>query len=126
VKHARSVLLLTLALAASWPPAMAVAEPIGPPPVSSASRPGVDVEPSDGGAAVLDLGEPLAIKLAGAFAIGVALGMVRTAARRRRRRLPIAPWEPATPEPADPAPPASPSTGAAPEPRLAMDDGEPS
>ena len=126
MKHARSVLLLTLALAAGWPPAMAVAEPIGPPPESSASRPAVDVEPSDGGAAVLDLGEPLAIKLAGAFAIGVALGMVRTAARRRRRRLPVAPREPATAEPAEPAPPASPSTGAAPEPALAMDDGEPS
>ena len=40
MKHARSVLMLTLALAASCPPAVAVAEPIGSPPESSASRPG--------------------------------------------------------------------------------------
>ena len=55
MKHARSVLMLTLALAASCPPAVAVAEPIGPigsPPESPTSR-GVDGEPSDGGAAVL-------------------------------------------------------------------------
>ena len=83
------------------------------------------MEPSDGGAAVLDLREPLAIKLAGAFAIGVALGMVRILARNRRRRLPVAPREPATAGPADPEPPASPSTDPGPQPRLAVDDGEP-
>jgi hypothetical protein len=127
VKHARSVLLLTLAVAASCPPAVAVAGPIGSPPESSASRPGVDVEPSDGGVAVLDLEEPLAIKLASAFAIGVALGMVRILARNRRRRrwLRVAPQKPATAKPADAEAPASPSTDAAPQPGPAVDDGEP-
>jgi hypothetical protein len=125
MKHARSVLLLTLALAASCPPAVAVAEPIGSPPESSASPPGVDVETSDGGAAVLDLGGPLVIKLAGAFAIGVALGMVRTRVRNRRRRLPVAPRRPAAAEPATAEPAASPSTDAGPQTGLAVDDGEP-
>lgn len=127
MKHARSVLMLTLALAASCPPAVAVAVagPIGSPPASSASRPAVDGEPSDGGAAVLDLGEPLTIKLASAFAIGVALGVVRILARNRRRRLAVAPQKPAAAGPPDPEPPASPSTDAGPQPGLVVDDGEP-
>ena len=105
--------------------AVAVAGPIGSPPASSASRPAVDGEPSDGGAAVLDLGEPLTIKLASAFAIGVALGVVRILARNRRRRLAVAPQKPAAAGPPDPEPPASPSTDAGPQPGPAVDDGEP-
>ena len=125
MKHARCVLLLTLAVAASCPPAVAFAAPIGSPPASSGSRPGVDAEASDGGAAVLHLGEPLAIKLAGAFAIGVALGMVRVLVRHRRRRVLVAPEETAADAPPDPEPPASPSTDAALLPGPTVDDGEP-
>ena len=69
--------------------------------------------------------EPLAIKLAGAFAIGVALGMVRVLVRNRRRRVLVAPEEPAADAPPDPEPPASPSTDAALLPGPAVDDGEP-